>query len=133
MKRSMMILSMLLWALACDSGSGPGLVVPKDDASSSDLDVAPDASNACAVKSCDDAGACEVLSTVQDGMICGHGACGTVLRCQAGECTPEAPVCDDDDPCTDDECQTGTCAHISQGVDGCCGAPALTSTVAVAA
>jgi len=114
-----MVLSLLLWALGCDSSSGPGIVVPRDDAPSGDLDAAspdgagPDASSSpCAVRSCDDTGACEVLSTVQDGMICGHGACGTVLRCQAGECTPEAPVCDDGDPCTDDTCSAdGTCSH----------------------
>gem|GEM_PF-1979850 len=57
-----------------------------------------------------------------DDVIVGYGCKYGTVTCVANS------DCVDDDPCTDDECQAGTCAHISKGLDGCCGAPALTST-----
>jgi hypothetical protein len=68
-----------------------------------------------------DAGAVGQGVFIDDVMV-GYGCkYGTVTCVADSDCT-------DDDPCTADECQDGTCAHISEGVDGCCGAPALTST-----
>lgn len=68
----------------------------------------------CKKNQCDGQGAC-VQVPVDDGTLCDPGTppepC-TAYACHAGECLP-SQGCDDDNPCTEDSCVsgTGTCQH----------------------
>jgi len=53
-----------------------------------------------------------------DGTPCeDFSACTTVSACQQGGCAPVGPLCDDEDPCTLDQCKTEQCQH-SPEADG---------------
>lgn len=60
---------------------------------------------------------------IAEGEVCGTGECDTVLTCQSGECIPEAPVCDDANPCTDDACDpVAGCLNVARsGGELACG------------
>ena len=59
-----------------------------------------------------DTGLC-ATTPVSDGEACDPGAaCPTEGICEQGQCVASAPSCDDNDPCTQDNCQEdGTCSH----------------------
>lgn len=113
MLRSGVVLVMLAWMFGCSASqdSGPGL---EGDYTSSDgtFDQTSDASQGCEVVACDGEGVCGTTLWLEEGEACGDTACGVSLTCQGGVCLPETPLCDDENPCTDDVCGgDGQCEH----------------------
>jgi hypothetical protein len=134
--RWLVLAAALSWVVGCDSSGSPedSDAVPGDASVDGTADAPKEAAGLSCVLHCgSDAGpSCEVALLREDGTPCGTGPCGQELECQAGECVPRAPVCDDGDPCTEDSCQEeGTCAnHAFTGGELRCGEGEC-STVAV--
>ncbi|MGM0577072.1 MAG: hypothetical protein ACQEXJ_15210 [Myxococcota bacterium] len=76
-------------------------------------EAACDDDNPCTVDTCDPAtGTCEHVA--DDDLTCSDGSeCTLGDHCLDGDCVPgSTDGCEDDNACTDDVCQEGTCAHI---------------------
>lgn len=96
----------ILLAAGCDDAEVGAIDVPGDGSPNAGVCAAP----------CAEGTACENVGLAQ-GAPCGVGECETELTCQAGECKPAKPVCDDDNPCTQDTCDPETgCRHA--GMNG---------------
>ncbi|MBL6975666.1 MAG: hypothetical protein ISR64_08050 [Deltaproteobacteria bacterium] len=67
--------------------------------------------SACVI--CDPAVSDTAFALAEDGTTCGKDdPCLSEGQCQSGQCTGAATGCDDDDPCTDDQCVPGQgCAN----------------------
>ena len=68
-------------------------------------------SGGCVIPSCV-AGTC-VLGPAEQGTVCDDGDnCTEGETCTAGSCVGPPKDCDDDDPCTDNTCDDGTCIYL---------------------
>jgi hypothetical protein len=76
-----------------------------------------DDGNPCTVDSCSPASGC--ILTFNSLPCDDQDACTLDDKCQQGQCTGGAPrVCDDDNPCTRDECVPSYgCAHVAQAAE----------------
>ncbi len=91
--RILVIAAVILPALGCGADQGGTLDVQGDGNPQVGVCAAP----------CAEGTVCENVG-LAEGESCGVGDCQTELTCQAGECAPAKPICDDDNPCTQDTC-----------------------------
>jgi Dictyostelium (slime mold) repeat len=79
-----------------------------------------DDGNPCTTDGCNAATGC-TFTPVPNGQSCGDlDPCNGLESCQSGTCTQgTAPLCDDGNPCTVDDCDSNSgCTHAA--VEGCC-------------
>lgn len=105
----------------CDDDSDGDTVLDEPDCDPLNATVAScDDGNPCTDDLCD-AGSCLNTPLAPDSACDDGNPCTTGDLCQAGECVGTAMVCQDEDPCTQDQCQGGQCVFPEIPACATCG------------